>query len=225
MSKSKASRSRPSSPNFRLTTGGSRREDSRMGTASGRPNGGGLRAGIVGAGFVGAVHATAARRAGARIAGVSASSKVSTSEAVDRLGAERGYAEADALVNSPDIDVVHICTPNYLHFALAEAALAAGKHVICEKPLAVAHADALTLCKRRRGRERGCHRPVRLSLLPDGARGSGADRSTTGSCPPRSRQLSPGLAVNRGGLQLAGRGQGGPAPLARSPTSGRIGAI
>ena len=119
-----------------------------MGTASGRPNGGGLRAGIVGAGFVGAVHATAARRAGARIAGVSASTEVSTSEAVDRLGAEHGYTEADALVNSPDIDVVHICTPNHLHFALAEAALAAGKHVICEKPLAVTHADALTLCKR-----------------------------------------------------------------------------
>ena len=120
-----------------------------MGTPSGPPNGGGvLRAGIVGAGFVGSVHATAARRAGARIAGVSASTEVSTSEAVDRLGAERGYTEADALVNSPDIDVVHICTPNYLHFALAEAALAAGKHVICEKPLAVAHADALTLCER-----------------------------------------------------------------------------
>jgi Rossmann-like domain len=62
-----------------------------MGTASGRPIGGGLRAGIVGAGFVGAVHATAARRADARIAGVSASSKISTSEAVDRLGAEQGY--------------------------------------------------------------------------------------------------------------------------------------
>ena len=118
-----------------------------MGTASSRPNGGGLRAGIVGAGFIGAVHATAARRAGARIAGVSASSKISTKEAVDRLGAENVYTEADALVNSPDIDVVHICTPNHLHVALAEAALAAGKHVICEKPLAVAHADALTLCK------------------------------------------------------------------------------
>jgi predicted dehydrogenase len=120
-----------------------------MGRVSGRPNRDGpLRAGIVGAGFVGAVHATAARRAGARIVGVSASTEVSTKEAVDRLEAEHGYPEADALVNAPDVDVVHICTPNHLHFALAEAALAAGKHVICEKPLTIAHADALTLCER-----------------------------------------------------------------------------
>ena len=134
---------------FRLTAGGSRREDARMGRASDRSNrGGGLRAGIVGAGFVGGVHATAARRAGARIVGVSASTEVSTKEAVDRLEAERGYPEADALVNSPDVDVVHICTPNHLHFGLAKAALAAGKHVVCEKPLTVAHADALTLCER-----------------------------------------------------------------------------
>ena len=118
------------------------------GDASGRRTVAALRVGIVGAGFVGAVHADAARRAGARMAGVSASTEVSTSDAVDRLAAERGYTEAEALVTSPDIDVVHICTPNHLHFALAEAALAAGKHVICEKPLAVTHADA-TLCARR----------------------------------------------------------------------------
>jgi len=53
------------------------------------------------------------------------------------LGAERSYATAEDLVEADDIDVVHICTPNHLHLPLAEAALAAGKHVICEKPLAI----------------------------------------------------------------------------------------
>ena len=45
----------------------------------------------------------------------------------------------------PDVDVVHICTPNHLHRPLAEAALAAGKHVVCEKPLALDAAEAETL--------------------------------------------------------------------------------
>ena len=53
------------------------------------------------------------------------------------LGAERAFATAQELVESPDVDVVHICTPNNLHVPLAEAALAAGKHVICEKPIAM----------------------------------------------------------------------------------------
>jgi len=48
-------------------------------------------------------------------------------------------------VRDPDVDVVHICTPNHLHLPLAEAALAAGKHVICEKPLALDAAGARRL--------------------------------------------------------------------------------
>ena len=96
-----------------------------------------LRIGVVGAGFIGAVHAHAARRAGASIVGVAASTPSSTKEAVEVLGAERAFADGESLVTSSDIDVVHICTPNQLHAPLAELALAAGKHVICEKPLAL----------------------------------------------------------------------------------------
>ena len=103
------------------------------GTSEGRA----LRAGVIGAGFIGAVHAESARRAGARVAGVAASSPASTDDAVHRLRAERGFPDGMELAVSPDIDVVHICTPNDLHQPLAEAALAAGKHVICEKPLAI----------------------------------------------------------------------------------------
>ncbi|HEU4658108.1 MAG TPA: Gfo/Idh/MocA family oxidoreductase [Capillimicrobium sp.] len=95
-----------------------------------------LRIGIAGAGFIGAVHARAARLAGARLAGVSASSAERADRAAAALGAERAFARSEQLVTDPDIDVVHVCTPNHLHLPLAEAALAAGKHVVCEKPLA-----------------------------------------------------------------------------------------
>jgi predicted dehydrogenase len=96
-----------------------------------------LRVAVAGTGFIGAVHARAARGAGARLVGVAASSGPSAREAAQDLGAEQGFADAESLVTAPDVDVVHICTPNHLHVPLARAALAAGKHVICEKPLAV----------------------------------------------------------------------------------------
>ena len=97
----------------------------------------GVRVAIAGTGFIGAVHARSARLAGARLVGVAASSPESARRAAAALGAERAFATAQELVESPDVDVVHICTPNNLHVPLAEAALAAGKHVICEKPIAM----------------------------------------------------------------------------------------
>jgi predicted dehydrogenase len=104
-----------------------------------------LRVAIAGAGFIGAVHARSARLAGARVVGVSASSPERSEAAARALGAERAFATSEALVESPDVDVVHICTPNHLHLPLAEAALAAGKHVVCEKPLATDAAGAQRL--------------------------------------------------------------------------------
>ncbi len=104
-----------------------------------------LRVGIAGTGFIGGVHARSARVAGARIAGVAASSSATSEAAARTLGAERAFASAEELVADPSIDVVHICTPNHLHVALAEAAIAAGKHVVCEKPLALDAATAARL--------------------------------------------------------------------------------
>jgi len=106
---------------------------------------GALRAGIVGTGFIGAVHARSALLAGGRVAGVAASSPESARAAAPRLHAGRAFDSAEALVGSPDVDVVHICTPNHLHVPLARAALEAGKHVICEKPLALDDAGAREL--------------------------------------------------------------------------------
>jgi predicted dehydrogenase len=97
----------------------------------------GVRIAIAGTGFIGAVHARSARLAGAHLVGVAASSPQSAQRAAQALGAERAFASAEELVAADDVDLVHICTPNHLHVPLAEAALAAGKHVICEKPIAL----------------------------------------------------------------------------------------
>jgi predicted dehydrogenase len=101
-----------------------------------------LRIGIAGTGFVGRVHARAARLAGATIAGVAASTPERAAAARAELGAEREFASAEALATADGVDVVHVCTPNHLHLPLARAAVAAGKHVICEKPVALDSAQA-----------------------------------------------------------------------------------
>src|ERR1700710_2999605 len=108
-------------------------------------SGGEVRVAIAGTGFIGAVHARSARLAGARLVGVAASSPERGLLAAAALGAERSFATAEELVEAADVDVVHICRPNHLHQPLAEAALAAGKHVICEKPLALDAAGAQAL--------------------------------------------------------------------------------
>jgi predicted dehydrogenase len=113
-----------------------------------------LRVGVAGAGFIGAVHARSARLAGATLAGVVGSSPERSEAAARRLGAERAFESALALAEAPDIDVVHVCTPNHLHLPVAEAALAAGKHVICEKPLAVDAAGAERLTELAAGTDR-----------------------------------------------------------------------
>jgi len=105
----------------------------------------GVRAGVAGTGFIGRVHARSARAAGARIAGVAASTPERAAAAAEELGADRAFDSAAEMVVSDDIDVVHVCTPNHLHVELAEAALRAGKHVICEKPIALDPAGAKRL--------------------------------------------------------------------------------
>ncbi len=103
------------------------------------------RVAIAGTGFIGAVHAHAVRVAGGEVAGVLASSPDRSRAAAERFGAERGYASADELLADPGVGIVHVCTPNHLHAELAARALQAGKHVICEKPLATTLDDAQQL--------------------------------------------------------------------------------
>lgn len=101
--------------------------------------------GIIGAGFIGRVQAQAARLAGGRLVGITASTPDRSRAAADTLGAEQRFADATALIEHPDVNVIQVCTPNYLHSPLVRQALAAGKHVVCEKPLSVSAADAAEL--------------------------------------------------------------------------------
>ncbi|WP_314225286.1 Gfo/Idh/MocA family protein [Streptomyces zaehneri] len=105
-----------------------------------------IRAAVIGAGMIAEVHRRSIRTAGGQVAGVLASSAQRSAEAGAAWSAPgepvRGYQDADQLLADPDIDVVHICTPNHTHVAYAEQALDAGKHVVCEKPLAVSVEEA-----------------------------------------------------------------------------------
>jgi predicted dehydrogenase len=92
---------------------------------------------IVGTGFMGRVHARAAEVAGGRVVGVVGSSPDKAAAAREELRADRAFASLDELIATVDVDVVHICTPNHLHADATFAALAAGKHVVCEKPLSI----------------------------------------------------------------------------------------
>ena len=156
-----------------------------------------LQAAIAGTGFIGRIHARSLRLAGAELAGVAASSPESAAAAAAELGARRAYDAAEELVLDPDVDVVHICTPNNLHLPLAEAALGAGKHVICEKPLATDAAGAQRLVDAAAGSGLAGRGAVRLPLLPDGPRGARASRAAgrDRSAAPRPRHVSPGLAL------------------------------
>jgi len=104
-----------------------------------------LRAGIAGTGFIAGVHAHAVRAAGGQVVAALGKDAAGTAAGVEALGAARGAASIQELAAADDVDVVHICTPNNAHVAMAEAVLAAGKDVICEKPLATSVADATRL--------------------------------------------------------------------------------
>jgi len=86
-----------------------------------------IKSAIIGTGFMGRVHFEAARRLG-------------TVEPV-----LLSHSQFDVALHDPEIRAVHICTPNAAHAPMAEAALLAGKHVLCEKPLATSSADAARL--------------------------------------------------------------------------------
>jgi len=100
---------------------------------------------ILGTGMIGAVHRRAALLAGATVRGVVASSPQRAREVAQAWDVPRAYRDIEEVIADPQVQVVHVCTPNHLHRAMAQAALQAGKHVICEKPLATTLEDAQAL--------------------------------------------------------------------------------
>ncbi|OPX11370.1 Gfo/Idh/MocA family protein [Mycobacterium sp. AT1] len=102
-------------------------------------------AAIVGTGFMASTHAESLRRLGVPIIGVVGSSPERATEQAASAGLPLPYNSFDDVLDDDRVDVVHICSPNHLHHEQVLAALRAGKHVICEKPLAMTSVQAIEL--------------------------------------------------------------------------------
>jgi len=93
--------------------------------------------GVAGTGFIGPAHVEGLRRNGVRVLGLAEINEERARQKAAEMGIPRSYGSLEAMLDDPEIDVVHLATPNYLHYPHAKAALLAGKHVVCEKPLAM----------------------------------------------------------------------------------------
>lgn len=107
-----------------------------------------IKAGIIGTGFIGPAHVEAARRLGnvEFVAIAEANEDLAKAKAAD-LWIPKAYGDYQALLADPEVQVVHNCTPNHLHFEINRDILAAGKHVISEKPLAMNTAESSELVR------------------------------------------------------------------------------
>jgi len=105
-----------------------------------------IAAGIIGTGFIGPAHVEAARRLGniEFIAIAEANEELARLKA-ETLSIDRAYGDYRQLLADPDVQVVHNCTPNHLHYQVNKDILASGKHVISEKPLAMTSTESREL--------------------------------------------------------------------------------
>jgi predicted dehydrogenase len=106
-----------------------------------------LKVGVIGTGFIGPVHIEALRRLGIEVVAVAGPRIDGVAEKAKAMHIEKYYDTAEALIADPEINVVHITSPNHVHHPQAKAALLAGKHVVCEKPLAMTSAESIELVK------------------------------------------------------------------------------
>ena len=102
-------------------------------------------AAVIGSGFIGSVHIGALRRIGVNVHGLLGSSPERSAEQASRLGLPRGYRHLAELLDDDRVEVVHVTSPNHLHHPQVRQILAAGKHVICEKPLAMTSEESADL--------------------------------------------------------------------------------
>lgn len=102
-------------------------------------------AAVIGTGFIGTVHVEALRRIGVQVRGVLGSTPERGALRAEALGVPRAYGSLDELLADPTVQVVHVTSPNDLHVSQATAILTAGRHVVCEKPLAMTAAGSAEL--------------------------------------------------------------------------------
>ncbi len=103
-----------------------------------------IGAAVVGTGFIGVVHVEALRRIGVQVRGVVGSSAERGRQRAAEIGAP-AFASLEEALADDGVDVVHVTSPNHLHHPQVTAVLAAGKHVVCEKPLALTSAETADL--------------------------------------------------------------------------------
>jgi predicted dehydrogenase len=110
-----------------------------------------IGAAVIGTGFIGTVHVEELRRIGVDVRGVLGSTPARGAARAAALNVPRAYASLDEILADPAVDVVHVTSPNHLHVPQASAILDAGKHVVCEKPLAMTAAESAGLVARAHG--------------------------------------------------------------------------
>ncbi|HYN48268.1 MAG TPA: Gfo/Idh/MocA family oxidoreductase [Candidatus Nanopelagicales bacterium] len=106
-----------------------------------------IGAAVIGSGFIGTVHIEALRRLGVRIHGLLEVSPEHGAKRAADLGLPGAYADMEEMLADERVEVVHVTSPNALHFPQVREILAAGKHVVCEKPLATTSADSAELVR------------------------------------------------------------------------------
>jgi predicted dehydrogenase len=106
-----------------------------------------IGAAVIGSGFIGTVHIEALRRLGVQVHGLLGSTAQRGAVSAERLGVPRAYASLDELLDDDRVEVVHVTSPNHLHHPQVKAILAAGRHVVCEKPLAMTSEESAELVR------------------------------------------------------------------------------
>lgn len=107
-----------------------------------------IRVGVIGAGFIGPAHIESLRRLGyVEVVALATSSRESAERKAAALFVPRAYGDYRELVQDPEVDVVQIAASNVHHYPAARAALEAGKHVVCDKPLAMTSAESAELVR------------------------------------------------------------------------------
>ncbi len=102
-----------------------------------------VKTAVIGSGFMGRVHSEAIRRLGnVDIVAVSASNLPAAQKFAESLGVEKAYGSYSDLLADKEVEAIHVCTPNALHFPITKLALEAGKAVLCEKPLSMSASEA-----------------------------------------------------------------------------------
>ena len=104
-----------------------------------------IGAAVIGTGFIGTVHVEELRRIGVDVRGVLGSTPERGAARAQAISVRHAYASLDEILADPSVHVVHVTSPNHLHVPQASAILAAGKHVVCEKPLAMTATESAGL--------------------------------------------------------------------------------